>query len=57
MVLLKPNGNMACEYKAELLTDHILSRLDDEGELVFGVFRSFVLLSHDASFYKRQRSS
>ena len=57
MVLLKPNGNMACEYKATLLTDLILSRLDDEGELVLGVFRSFVLLSHDASSYKQQRSS
>ena len=55
MVLLKPNGNMACEYKAKLLTDLILSRLDDEGELVLGVFRSFVLLSHDASSYKQTR--
>ena len=55
MVLLKPNGNMACECKAKLLTDLILSRLDDEGELVLGVFRSFVLLSHDASSYKQTR--
>ena len=55
MVLLKPNGNMACEHKTNLLTDLILSRLDDEGELVLGVFRSFVLLSHDASSYKQTR--
>ena len=55
MVLLKPNGNIACEYKAELLTDLILSRLDDEGELIFGVFRSFVLLSHVASSYKQTK--
>ena len=55
MVLLKPNGSMGCEHKIKLLTDLILSRLDDEGELVLGVFRSFVLLSHDASSYKQTR--
>ena len=55
IVLLKPNGNTACEHKSKLLTDLILSRLDDEGELVLGVFRSFVLLSHDASSYKQTR--
>ena len=39
------------------LTNLVLARFDDQSEFVFGVFRSFVLLSHDASSYKQQRSS
>ena len=37
------------------LTDLILSRLDDEGEFILGVFRSLVLLSHVASSYKQTK--